>query len=94
MLVTTTEQIAGKSYEILGLARGSTIQCKNVGRDITQGLKQLVGREYGRGCCRLHALYDLRHYAGRCRGAGVWHSGKMDGCVRTEKALQKGRVLP
>ena len=115
MLVTTTEQIAGKSYEILGLAQGSTIQCKNVGRDITQGLKQLVGgeltsytesaryrigahdpcgREYGRGCCRLHALYDLRHYAGRCRGAGVWHSGKMDGCVRTEKALQKGRVLP
>ena len=41
MLVTTTEQIAGKSYEILGLAQGSTIQCKNVGRDITQGLKQL-----------------------------------------------------
>ena len=45
MLVTTTEQIAGKSYEILGLAQGSTIQCKNVGRDITQGLKQLVGGE-------------------------------------------------
>ena len=43
MLVTTTEQIAGKSYEILGLAQGSTIQCKNVGRDITQGWKQLVG---------------------------------------------------
>ena len=45
MLVATTEQVAGRSYEILGLAQGSTIQCKNVGRDITQGLKQLVGGE-------------------------------------------------
>ena len=50
MLVTTTEQIAGKSYEILGLAQGSTIQCKNVGRDITQGLKQLVGGELSSPC--------------------------------------------
>lgn len=45
MLLTTTENIPGKSYEIIGLAKGSMIQTKNVGRDIGQGLKSLVGGE-------------------------------------------------
>lgn len=45
MLVVTTEQVAGRTYQPLGMVQGSTIQCKNVGRDITQGLKQLVGGE-------------------------------------------------
>ena len=101
MLVTTTEQIAGKSYEILGLAQGSTIQCKNVGRDITQGLKQLVGGELTSYTEMMDKARDIAlermiraAESMGCRGAGVWHSGKMDGCVRTEKALQKGRVLP
>ena len=43
MILTTTEHIPGKDYEILGLVRGSTIQSKNLGKDITQGLKSLVG---------------------------------------------------
>lgn len=30
---------------MLGLVKGSTIQSKNIGRDITQGLKTLVGGE-------------------------------------------------
>lgn len=47
MLVVTTEQVPGKKYQVLGMVQGSTIQCKNVGRDITQGLKQLVGGELG-----------------------------------------------
>lgn len=47
MLITTTEQIPGRIYEVLGLVQGSTIQCKNLGRDITQGLKTLVGGELG-----------------------------------------------
>lgn len=29
----------------MGLVKGSTIQSKNIGRDITQGLKTLVGGE-------------------------------------------------
>lgn len=45
MILTTTEHIPGKEYEILGLARGSTIQSKNVGKDIAQSLKTLVGGE-------------------------------------------------
>ena len=45
MLLTTTENILGKSYEIIGLVKGSMIQTKHVGRDIGQGLKSLVGGE-------------------------------------------------
>ena len=36
-----------KELEALGLVKGSTIQTKNLGRDITQGLKTLVGGELG-----------------------------------------------
>ena len=37
--------ISGKELEMLGLVKGSTIQSRNVGRDITQGFKTLVGGE-------------------------------------------------
>ncbi len=45
MIITTTENIPGKSYEILGVVKGSTIQSRNIGRDIGQGLKSVVGGE-------------------------------------------------
>ncbi|MBO5576751.1 MAG: heavy metal-binding domain-containing protein [Ruminococcus sp.] len=45
MLITTTEIIPGKEYEIIGLAKGSTIQSKHVGKDIGAGLRNLVGGE-------------------------------------------------
>ncbi len=45
MLLTTTENIPGKQYEIIGIAKGNMIQTKNIGRDISQGLKSLVGGE-------------------------------------------------
>jgi uncharacterized protein YbjQ (UPF0145 family) len=45
MILVNTETISGKELEMLGLVKGSTIQTKNVGRDITQGLKTLVGGE-------------------------------------------------
>ena len=45
MLLVTTEYIAGKELEMLGLVKGSTIQTKNIGRDITQSFKTLVGGE-------------------------------------------------
>ena len=45
MLLTTTESIPGRNYEIIGIAKGCMIQTKNVGRDIGQGLKSLVGGE-------------------------------------------------
>ena len=45
MLLTTTENIPGKQYEIIGLVKGNMIQTKNIGRDLTQGLKSIVGGE-------------------------------------------------
>lgn len=45
MLLTTTEIIPGRSYEILGIVKGNMIQTRNIGRDIGQGLKSMVGGE-------------------------------------------------
>ncbi len=45
MLIVSTDYISGKNLEMLGIAKGSSIQTKNIGRDITQGLKTLVGGE-------------------------------------------------
>ena len=45
MMLTTTEHISDLEMETLGLVQGSTIQSKNIGRDITQALKTLVGGE-------------------------------------------------
>lgn len=45
MILVNTDYITGKELEMLGLVKGSTIQSKNVGRDISQGLKTLIGGE-------------------------------------------------
>jgi uncharacterized protein YbjQ (UPF0145 family) len=45
MILVNTDYISGKNLEMLGLVKGSTIQSKNVGKDITQGFKTLVGGE-------------------------------------------------
>ncbi|MBK8166817.1 MAG: YbjQ family protein [bacterium] len=46
MIVTTTEQIAGKRIvRTIGLVRGNTIRSRSLGRDILAGLKNLVGGE-------------------------------------------------
>ena len=45
MILVNTDYIAGQELEMLGLVKGSTIQSKNIGRDITQGFKTLVGGE-------------------------------------------------
>ena len=45
MMIVNTDYITGKELQMLGLVKGSTIQTKNVGRDITQGFKTLVGGE-------------------------------------------------
>ena len=45
MIIVNTDYINGKELEMLGLVKGSTIQSKNIGRDITQGFKTLVGGE-------------------------------------------------
>jgi uncharacterized protein YbjQ (UPF0145 family) len=46
MLITTTENIPKKEIiEILGVARGSTVRARNIGRDIFAGIKNLIGGE-------------------------------------------------
>ena len=45
MILVSTDYISGKELEMLGLVKGSTIQSKNVGRDISQAFKTLVGGE-------------------------------------------------
>ncbi|WP_424008673.1 YbjQ family protein [Haloferax denitrificans] len=46
MIVTTTETVVGRDIEeTLGAVRGNTIRARNVGRDITQGLRNIVGGE-------------------------------------------------
>ena len=46
MILSTTDKIPSKEViEILGVARGSTVRARNVGRDLFAGLKSLVGGE-------------------------------------------------
>ena len=45
MILVNTDYITGKEFEMLGIVKGSTIQSKNVGKDITQSFKTLVGGE-------------------------------------------------
>ena len=47
MILVNTDYITGKELEMLGLVKGSTIQSKNIGKDITQSFKTLVGGELG-----------------------------------------------
>jgi len=46
MIITTTDEIPHKQIEtILGIARGSTVRARNVGRDIFAAFKNIVGGE-------------------------------------------------
>ena len=46
MIITTTETVPNRKIgEILGVARGSTVRARNIGRDIFAGLKNIVGGE-------------------------------------------------
>ena len=46
MIISTTEQIPKKEVsEILGIARGSTVRAKNIGKDIFAGFRNIIGGE-------------------------------------------------
>ena len=45
MILVNTDYITGKELEMLGLVKGSTIQSVNMGKDIGQAFKSLVGGE-------------------------------------------------
>lgn len=46
IITTTTETVPGREIvEVLGIAKGSTVRARNVGRDIGAGLKSIIGGE-------------------------------------------------
>jgi uncharacterized protein YbjQ (UPF0145 family) len=46
MILSTTHSVPNREItEILGIARGSTVRSRNIGRDILAGLKNIVGGE-------------------------------------------------
>lgn len=45
MILVNTDYISGKKLETLSLVKGSTIQSKNIGKDIGQSFKTLIGGE-------------------------------------------------
>lgn len=45
MIITTTESISGKDFDVLGVVSGSTVQTVNAIKDIGAGFKTLVGGE-------------------------------------------------
>jgi len=46
MIITTTEQITGKSIKkTVGMVKGSTIRARHLGKDIVAGLRGMVGGE-------------------------------------------------
>jgi len=46
MILSTTENLPGeKVTKILGIARGSTVRARNIGRDLFAGLKNIIGGE-------------------------------------------------
>jgi uncharacterized protein YbjQ (UPF0145 family) len=46
MIISTAEHIPNKKIkEVLGIARGSTVRARNIGRDIFAGFKNIVGGE-------------------------------------------------
>jgi len=46
MILTTTHSVPNREIlEILGIARGSTVRSRNIGRDIVAGFKKIAGGE-------------------------------------------------
>ena len=65
MILVNTDYITGKELDMLGLVKGSTIQSKNIGKDITQSFKTIVGGElkaYNEMMNEARALMQLSIY--------------------------------
>ena len=77
MIVVTTDFVPGyRIIEALGIARGSTIRTKHVGKDIMAGLRAIVGgelKEYSEMLTetRNESLKRMTDQATRLRGDAV-----------------------
>jgi uncharacterized protein YbjQ (UPF0145 family) len=45
MILLTIDYIPGEEFEVLGLANGTIVQSKNIGRDLMAGMKTIIGGE-------------------------------------------------
>jgi len=46
IIVTTSNEVPGKKVaQILGIVKGNSVRARNIGRDISAGLKNLIGGE-------------------------------------------------
>ena len=45
MLLVNIDYIPGRDFDALGLVKGSTVRCKNLGRDLAARGKNIVGGE-------------------------------------------------
>ena len=45
MIVMTSENVPGRTYQVLGLVRGNIVYSKHIGRNIMAGMKTVVGGE-------------------------------------------------
>jgi len=46
MIIVTTQEIPNRTIvETIGIARGSTVRARNIGKDIFAGLKNIIGGE-------------------------------------------------
>lgn len=45
LFISTTENVPGRNYEILGLVNGNNIESRNAISDFGQGLRNMVGGE-------------------------------------------------
>lgn len=59
MIIVNTDHISGKELETLSLVKGSTIQSKHIGKDITQSFKTLVGGELKAYTAMMEEARDL-----------------------------------
>ena len=44
MIISTTENI-GKNYEVIGIAKGTTVNSRHIGKDIGASFKTIIGGE-------------------------------------------------
>lgn len=60
LIIVTTETISGKNLETLGLAKGSVVRAKHIGKDLLVGFKSIVGGELG---AYTELMYEARNVA-------------------------------
>ena len=46
MKIVNIEYLQGKEIEVIGKVKGTTVQSKNLGKDVMSGMKTLVGGEW------------------------------------------------